>query len=219
MREIYRHASNTGSVIVFNRFGTEVSLYVPDAQFRYRNSCIRPYAGGQSGSTKKCNVNFGCDHGTIMHYANEHRYPLDIIVSDNELQDMFPYLELDLTAKQNTEFITKQYPVSLAIIQTQAIDTSTLNIPNELEIPNLYDLMVLFCESDRIDMLDPTAPKNRYLNLGYRNPYGRFGLNKSGKLLSSTFLGKDSFATLTYSSFWGTTKSNKEAALVPVKEL
>ena len=93
-------------------------------------------------------------------------------ITDAQLQSRFFRLAQDQTARENCDvWMTYQGQTdSSSIIGVPAVEyarsLSITGISNGLDIPNLYELCVLFVEGDYIDTLDPTVGDNPAKALG-----------------------------------------------------
>ena len=86
------------------------------------------------------------------------------------IQSTYSQLRNDDTAKSNTDFLMRFDTTSAA----HHCRSQNISGAGQLDLPNLYELIILYLESDNIDALDPTASSNRDKALGKMNT--RFGL-------------------------------------------
>ena len=101
---------------------------------------------------------------------------------DAWIQSTYAALKNDGTAKSNTDFL-------MGFDTTEAAHhcrNQNISGVGQLDLPNLYELIILYLESDNIDALDPTAESNRGKALGMMNTNGRFGFGNQGAVWSST---------------------------------
>ena len=150
-RKIYRHESNEGSVIEFDYWGTPMKLFVADA--KYRGLGVVYDTTWRSHGNPQLAVTADCFNG-----------PKD----DAWVQRTYAALRDDGTAKSNTDILMK-----FGSLETEAAHyCRKQDIPGvgQLDLPNLYELIILYLESDNIDALDPTAESNIYKTLGKMNP-------------------------------------------------
>ena len=89
----------------------------------------------------------------------------------------------------------------------------------QLDLPNLYELIILYLESDNIDALDPTAESNRDKALGMMNTYGRFDFDNNSIVWSSTGCNSDDAWAIGFSGHALNKIQSSRGGVVPVKEL
>lgn len=210
MRKIYRHSSDAGSVIELNMFGAPVKLFVADAKYR-----TNKIWGLQGTDTPLVNLQDDFHYISPRNTGDPRNQPLAYEVSDTELQAKFPSFKADGTARENTD-------VLMTYDETQAAHwcrTQVIDGVGALDLPNIYELMVIYLEADRIDALDPTAEQYPWLALGYKATNGRF-FNISGMVWSSTEYSAKGARPANCHSFVGYGSKNYESlGVVPVKEL
>ena len=208
-RRIYRHSSNAGSVIEFDYWGAPMKLFVADAKYRGLNLAYdttnRSHGNPQLSVTTDY-FNGSSDNDTVA---------LSYTKNDSWIQSTYSQLRNDGTAKSNTDKL-------MAYSSTQAAHhcrNQNISGVGQLDLPNLYELIILYLESDNIDALDPTASSNRNKALGKMNTYGRFDFNNHGWVWSSTEYSSDTAWAVGY--FGGATSYNQAnyAGVVPVREL
>ena len=171
-RYVYRHSSNKGCVLVFDRFGRTVFMFFADAAYR---------------SVK----NIGCNGldlplpnmtitGAITQSGNSISAKGDIgIVPDNVLQQRFPIFANDLTMKELCDvwMSYSSYTDTNGIVGSPAVSycRSTLTdvFSGGCDLPDMYSLCAAYIEGDTIDSIDPTV--DSYLNYAMgknKNPRG-----------------------------------------------
>ena len=164
-RKIYRHENNQGSVIEFDYWGKLVKLFVADAVHRLKNLSFDriPQAHGPLNLEE-----------TRVWYplggVNEPQWELTYAVTDAEFQAKWPSLKNDGTAKENTDRLVQSITAEAAHY-CRAIEIDGLG---ELDIPNIYELFVLYQEADRLDAMDPTFESFKDKGLGCKATFGRF---------------------------------------------
>lgn len=173
-RKIYRHESNEGSVIEFDMYGTPVKLFVADAKYR----AIKEW-GLQVTDTPL--ENFQEDYRWINpgNVPDDESKPLSYSLTDQELQAQFPSFKSDKTARQNTDVLMQ---CNNDMNDDFDNDNEAVhwcraqNIPGigNLDLPNIYELMIIYLEADNIDTLDPTIEQYPDMMLGHKSTYGRF---------------------------------------------
>lgn len=208
-RKIYRHFSNEGSVIEFDMYGTPIKLFVADAKYRD----VKPW---RTRSTDASVDNFMGDYHRINPIADgdDRGSPLSYNLTDQELQARFPSFKTDKTAKENTDALMT-YDDTEAAHWCRAQNISGVGA---LDLPNIYELVVLYLEADNIDALDPTAEQYPNMMLGYKATNGRF-YNIFGYTWSSTEHGSSHARVIGWSGdVFGDTVHNNYG-VIPVKEL
>lgn len=202
-RILCRHPNNEGSVLVFDQYGTQTKLYIPDAKFR--NFSNKKIASSDTNTQS---------HTPILKH-NSNIYLLDSekstsqpfteteFLTDEQLQTKLDSMLIngsfkdDFTAKQGTDAI-----LSFLDTSSEAATYARSLIPTGLtgcDIPNIYELSVIWLESDNIDSIDPTL--NEYSSNRLGSPY-RF---RSSQLWSCTEIQKNSrFFTMFLDFFGGT---------------
>ena len=152
-----------------------MKLFVADAKYRAANLAYDTHP--RSHGNPQLSVTTKWFNGT----QDNRTKPLPYIKDDTWIQSTYAALRDDGTAKSNTDIL-------MGFSTTPATHhCRNQNIPGvgELDLPNLYELIILYLESDNIDALDPTASSNRGKTLGMMSSGGRFDFN-IGYLWSST---------------------------------
>ena len=167
VRKLYRHSSNEGSVVEFDYWGTWTKLFVADAKYRgvhLAYDTVERSHGNPQLTVTSAYFNRSADNNTeALTYTKD----------DAWIQSAYAALKNDGTAKSNTDFLMK-------VTATEAAHhCRNQNIPGvgQLDLPNLYELIILYLESDNIDALDPTVESNRGKALGMMGTNGRFYFN------------------------------------------
>ena len=210
VRKLYRHSSNEGSVVEFDYWGTRRKLFVADAKYRaaglaYDTAISR--TGNPMLSVTTAWFNGSQDDNTVA---------LAYTKDDAWIQSAYAALKNDGTAKSNTGFLM-EFDTTEA-----AHHCRDQNIPSvgQLDLPNLYELIILYLESDNIDALDPTAESNRDKALGMMSTNGRFNFNGTLAVWSSTSYSAMANAWFVNSrgrTYYAAKSSTR--GVVPVKEL
>ena len=120
-----------------------MKLFVADAKYRATklsyDTTQRPHGGPQLDVT----------HDYFNESADDPTEALTYNKDDAWIQSTYAVLKDDGTAKSNTDFLMKYS-------STQAAHhCRNQNIPGvgELDLPNLYELIILYLESDNIDKI------------------------------------------------------------------
>ena len=156
-RVIGRHVNWEGSVINFDQYGTRTNLYVPDAKYRSTAAYALITSSNQNNFNKEDSI--GGPHiqsnSTVINIDNLES------TTDSALQTFLtqniPNINTEWTAKQYTNTYLQYIPDSQACLFARSV------VPTELgacDIPNLYELCVLWLEGVNIDKNDPTVIEN-----------------------------------------------------------
>lgn len=148
--------------------------------------------------------------------ADNRTAPLSYTKDDAWIQSTYAALRDDGTAKSNTDIL-------MGFDTTQAAhhcrDQNIAGV-GQLDLPNLYELIILYLESDNIDALDPTAESNSDKALGMMNPNGRFNFDNDVAVWSSTEYNSSGAWRVHYNGGAGGGLSQKDHyGVAPVKEL
>ena len=213
VRKLYRHSSNKGSVIEFDYWGSPMKLFVADA--KYRAVALAYDTSPRSHGNPRLSVTQDYFNGSADNKGEALSYTKD----DAWIQSTYAELRNDGTAKSNTDFLM-QFDTTAAAHHCRDQDVPGVG---QLDLPNLYELIILYLESDNIDALDPTVESNRGKALGRAGSYGRFyfGNPPMGYVWSSTensshhawLVGHDGCAIRS------TSGQQYDDSVVPVKEL
>ena len=176
-RWIYRHSSNQGSVIEFDYWGTTKGLFVADAKYRPASALAYDTTNQDHGLPKMDDKGDWYPQGS----SDTDTSPLTWIMTDREWQDKWPKLREDGTAKSNTDRLM-QFSTTQA-----AHHCRNQNVPGigPLDLPNIYELFIMYMEADRLDAMDPTFEQYKDRGLGCKSTNGRFNMH-SGQVWSST---------------------------------
>lgn len=153
-----------------------MKLFVADAKYRSLGlayDTTRRSHGNPQVSVAQYYFNGSSDNRTAA---------LSYTKNDSWIQRAYDELKNDGTAKSNTDFLMK-FDTTQAAHHCRNQNISGVG---QLDLPNLYELIILYLESDNIDALDPTAEFNRDKALGKMNTNGRFNFNNTVCVWSST---------------------------------
>ena len=208
-RRIYRHSSNEGSVIEFDYWGAPMKLFVADA--KYRSVGLKYDTTRQSHGNPQLLVTLDYFNGA----ADNRTEALPYTKGDAWIQRTYAELRGDGTAKSNTDFLM-EFDGTEAAHHCRNQDIPGIG---PLDLPNLYELIILYLESDNIDALDPTVESNRDKALGVMNTNGRFGLGSLGHVWAST---ERSSIYAWYATYQGNAQYSQQfydRGVAPVREL
>ena len=209
-RRIYRHSSNQGSVLEFDYWGRTMKLFVADAKYRpAANLAYDPFQQDH-GLPKMDDKGVWLPHGS----EDDMSSPLTWTMTDKEWQDKWPKLREDGTAKSNTDRLM-QFSTTQAAHACRNIVIDGLGA---LDLPNIYELFIMYMEADKIDEMDPTFEQYKDRGLGCKATNGRFYTDTSAVWSSSEYSGYDA----RYVNCEGCVHSdvhNNLYGVAPVKEL
>ena len=162
-------------MIEFDYWGTPMKLFVADA--KYRAASLVYDSTGQAHGNPQLSITTSYINGSADIKTEALTYTKD----DAWIQGTYAALRNDGTAKSNTDLLMGFGGTAAA----HHCRNQNISGVGQLDLPNLYELIILYLESDNIDALDPTAESNRDKALGKMNTNGRFGISK-GIVWSST---------------------------------
>lgn len=209
-RRIYRHSNNEGSVIEIDYWGRPMKLFVADSRYR-APSCaydtvLRSHRNPQLSVTTEYFNGSSDDRTAALPYTKD----------DTWIQSAYPQLRNDDTAESNTNKLTAYSSTAEAAHHCR---NQFIYEVGYLDLPNLYELIILYLESDNIDALDPTVSSDRNTALGMMNTFGRFNFGSGTMVWSST---EGSFNIAWYVLSDGSANFNRQdrnGGVIPVKEL
>ena len=163
--------------------------------------------------------------GRSSQIANDETLP---VITDAELQDLWPNFSTDLSAKELCDiWITYQGTTDTSdppITGVPAVEyTRSLTIPGitgSFDVPNIYELMVMFLEQEAIDNLDKYKSVSEYQNylLAYNSNNNRwFNNNLVWSASEGTAFGVWSVRYYCYASVYP--KDIDPLGVTPVQEL
>ena len=152
-------------------FGKKVKLFVADAKYRALDLVY------DSPRADHSNPNITASDFYISGSADDPKQALNYNKTDTELQTLLAAFKNDGTALTNTNALMKSSNTEAA---HHCREQNIVNI-GTLDLPNLYELVVMYLEADNIDALDPTFNSNKLMGLGMNSTSGRFysGTNRS----------------------------------------
>ena len=187
-RKLWRHPNGEGCVLEFNMYGKIVQLYVPDAEYRDFSSS-KILSLNESGTMQL--------HSPILIW-NQSGYLLETdkpytesfteteFLTDSQLQSKLDSFLInntfsnDFTGKDGTDSIISSLEnLTGPGIYGKAASYSRTLVPTGLSpcnLPNIYELAVIWLESDNIDSIDPTVNEYTSTRLGSPNRFGNYDL-------------------------------------------
>lgn len=208
-RKLFRHPNGKGTVIAFDLYNKDALLFVPDAAYRPQNANWGMYAQNVSELDQ---FTLDCKP---MSNAGKKTMSLVGVLSDTEIQSEFPSFKTDKTAKENTDILMKYN--SPAARSCRNLDVGL----GPMDLPNIYELMMLYQEADNIDKLDPTFAANKDSGLGHTSTYGRFDARGQSTVWSSTSYSDKYSRSVFYdgNTDYSYRRRDTDAGVVPVLEI
>ena len=175
-RKLWRHSNNEGCVIEFDQYGKNTKLYVPDAKFR--NFSFKEISSDVGWTTQLHTPILELNsYDYLLDSSKSYSQPFttDEFLTDTELQTKLDSMlnngtfANDFTAKQGTDAILASLDAS-----SEAASFVRSLVPTNLsscDIPNIYELAVIWLESDNIDSIDPTINEFNDLRIGSPNRF------------------------------------------------
>lgn len=187
-RLVYRHDTLPGSVIEYNELGVLKRLFVADAKFRglaqwkVRNTAVSGMTQWPHMYAPTCTSNLIDDdegHAILKDVAD--LMPYSAQLSDTHFkaaltETLKPVL---MTAKDATDMMIADGECPAA----DFVRSRTSSVGTEMQLPNIYQLLVMFASGDAIDALDPTVADNASFALG------KYGTNANRWTLGGVSLG------------------------------
>lgn len=181
------YRAESGSVIEIDYWGKPLRLFVADAKFR---ASLIFNSGDATPNLPK----FILPTKTLGN------------LSDKQLQNALKSLSKDGLARDNTD----------ALVWCGTYEAARYCRSLELDMPNIFELIVIYQEADSLDALDPTVSDYDLYALGSTNPRGKFGTN--GAAWSSTLFSTKHSWCMTYRECLAQTPQWYCRTVIPVKE-
>ena len=210
-RKIYRHPNGQGSVLEFDYWGRVMKLFVADAKYRPASTLAYDTTQQDHGLPKMDDKGGWYPHGSDSSDTS----PLIWTMTDKEWQDKWPKLREDGTAKSNTDRLM-QFSTTAA-----AHHCRNQNIPGigALDLPNIYELFIMYMEADKIDEMDPTFEQYKDRGLGCKSTRGRFDYMNNGAVWSSSEYSSANALAVLHNGGVGYGNPHSQFGVAPVKEL
>ena len=161
-RKLWRHPNNEGCVLEFNEFGKTTKLFVPDAVYRSTSTYALIPSSNQNNFNPKSFTG-----APRMWYHDDQFGELNIFLgnlspnTDSALQTFLTQTIMNIneewTAKQYTNTYLSKVPDSPACLFARSVVPTGLGA---CDVPNLYELCILWLERANIDKYDPTVVEN-----------------------------------------------------------
>ena len=197
---------------MFDYWGTPMKLFVADA--KYRGLDLAYDTTKQAHGNPQLSVTTAYFNGSADS-ADTDKAALTYARDDAWIQSTYAALKDDGTAKSNTDFLMKVGTTAAA----HWCRKQNISGVGQLDLPNLYELIILYLESDNIDALDPTVASNRDKALGKMNTYGRFDFGDSNVVWSSTENSTDNAWHILCAGHAWANDQRQNRGVIPVKEL
>ena len=193
-------------------YGTPVKLFVADAKYRV----LKKWSSG-TDIPELNNMDTAYGHVNPQNAIDDKSQQLTYYLYDSQLQERFPSLSTDKSSKENTDILVR-YPDCEAANWCRAQNIDGIGV---LDLPNAYELIVVYLESDRLDELDPTVDTHPEYKLGCTNPNGRFCLSNTNRCWTSTEATPDKAINVDCEGDLNINNGMKTTyrGVVPVKEL
>lgn len=227
-RKLYRHSSDMGTVIIYNEFGTTKQMLVYDAAIRKNTtSAYAPWrypAGAVSGVNNwRRTYGFGCIQPGSSMGKLDLSQEADLVPYMGSLSDTAYQSALSMTmksvlqtAKAATDIMVADSYCAVADLCRMLGATATPDI--EAQLPNVYQLLVIYACGDYLDNMDPSVSSYP------ENALGKYGWNAArwfngGAVWSST--GYDDLEACVVDAVDGITHRDKSlaACVLPIAEL
>lgn len=204
-RILCRHPNNEGSVLIFDQYGKNTKLYIPDA--KYRNLTTKSTFCTRTDYDAMGNTSW---HTPVFNYQT-YKYilgvagpssskPLSETLTDTELQTVLDQaisnssFKYDNTAKNGTDAILKSFDAN-------AVPANNVRklVPTGLracDLPNAYEAAVIWLESDNIDAIDPTVNSYSTNRLGSPSRFNKTDIWLCTQVKAQN--GKGDFACTTF---------------------
>ena len=193
-RKLWRHSNNEGCVLEFDEFGKTTKLFVPDAVYRSTSTYALIPIENQNNFNHANSI--GAPHIQFQGYIPPF-YLTDLESNtDSALQTFLtqniPNINTEWSAKQYTNAYLQYIPDSSACLFARSVVPTGLS---GCDVPNVYELCVLWLEGANIDTYDPTVKENS--NKKMEN------FNFSGEVWASTeIVTKKSFLSTQFGAFY-----------------
>ena len=210
-RRISRHSSNQGSVLEFDYWGRVMKLFVADAKYRSASDFAYDTTNQDHGLPKMSDKDSWLPQGSQDNPLN----PLTWTMTDKEWQDKWPKLREDGTAKSNTDRLMQFSTTQAAHVCRDVV----IDGIGALDLPNIYELFIMYMEADKIDEMDPTFEQYKNRGLGRKSAYGRFVYMSVGYMWSSSEYGSDDAFVMNAYGYVECYLQNIQTGVAPVKEL
>lgn len=224
-RILCRHPNNEGSVLIFDQYGTQTKLYIPDAKFRDFSEKKKV------SSSSSYNIQL---HTSILEFNNSvylldsnksYSIPFTDFIGNSFLTDEQLQIKLDSTLNNGTfaDDFTAQDGTDEILLNLEATSPAALAardiVPTGLigcNLPNIYELSVIWLESDNIDSIDPTI--NDYSNNRLGSPT-RFNISSFWTCTEVQYKGIFNGLRLGYGGHMTYSSRHSSCCVLPVLEL
>lgn len=188
-----------------------MKLFVADAKYRSATTLAYDTINQDHGLPKMDAKGGWYPHGD----SSSDTSPLTWTMTDKEWQANCPKFREDGTAKSNTDRLMR-FSTTKA-----AHHCRNQNIPGigALDLPNIYELFIMYMEADKIDEMDPTFEQYKDRGLGHKATYGRFDYMNRGAVWSSSEYSGSYARYVDYNGCVHSTSQYTYYGVAPVKEL
>lgn len=228
-RKIGRHQSNKGSVITYDEFGVTKRILVYDAVYRSRSGLKWGVENQNIPGLNYWNNRYFIGTDSINKNTSDSDY-INCLTKKNLLpykdkftdsffnkvlgESLYPVLQ---TAKHATD-ILMNYNDTDAAHYCRAQNNVIPGI--EAQLPNIYQLLVIYALGDYIDSLDKTVAENKNNAIGLYgdNQYRLFNLNVC-VAQSSTQASLQNNCQIGGPGYTGTYSKSNKYSIIPIAEL
>ena len=197
-------------------------MEVIDAAYRNTSIAYAPSSAYNYDNTALTNFSSAGNDGSWYIYNNtsySYTTALTSVFTNSLICSQWRNLYSDKTAKENTDaWMANSYfnKSGYAPYWTRSLTVDGGN----WDIPNEFQLMVIFCCSDLLDEMDPTFSSNKSKGLGYKATNGRFRMNTTyARIWSSTESSSDAVRYVGYTGNCLYVNKTSTYGVVPIREL
>lgn len=212
-----RSANGIATTIRYKNWKGETGkMEVIDAQYRPDNKYFHQTGYSDNPDLDNFSSNNGTDwyfgQGSLSSYKTT---DLPDYITNSLVYSLWgPSLAADLTAKENCDSWASIVASTDAVNVVRALTTDSAN--GIWDIPNEYELIILFMLADIIDSMDPTAESYPAKKIGKTHSSGRF---RGTTFWSSTECSSNAVRFVSTNGYCNNVSKNYTYAVLPVREL
>lgn len=173
-RVLYLHESGEVVCVEFDYWGTNKLMQVPIAKYRF----ITVWSYMEIVVPE---INSFTGEGWYLTGSGDDPNADLPAISDVDIRSKMAAFKNDKTGRENCDIWmnyidqmgSSELKRNVAVNRVRNLDIAGLGV-GYFDVPNLYELLVLYAESDNIDMLDYSVAEKPDLALGKSGSYGRF---------------------------------------------
>lgn len=225
-RRLYTHASGKGVVIEYTDWSGPKKMFVAGAPYRAAKK-FGAYGWDSplaNFSQKNANATDYIDGGSTD-ITDGNSIP---VMTDAQLMAMWPGFSTDKTARENCDVWmtrvgindTASTPINgVPVVEHCRAISDIEGIFGGCDLPNEYQLMIIFLEQNNIDALDPLSVANPEMRLGKENTNGWWNVTGTGYAYSSTESSSGSSWKVRREGRMTTGVKSSIHAVIPIREL